>query len=105
MVVLVTLTLKEREAGVEEREARLGTREAEVEGREGEVGVGEEALRKEDRSVIEGRTEGERAWHEEHWERDVFGREKDVEGAEDRPIDQYINVLNTYVFNFVVLMT
>ena len=30
MVVLVTLTLKEREAGVEEREGRLGMREAEV---------------------------------------------------------------------------
>ena len=31
LVVLVTLTLKEREAGVEEREGRLGMREAEVE--------------------------------------------------------------------------
>ena len=31
LVVLVMLTLKEREAGVEEREGRLGMREAEVE--------------------------------------------------------------------------
>jgi hypothetical protein len=80
LVVLVTLTLKEREAGVEAREGRLGMREADIEERMVEVAVGEEALRK-DRSVLKGRLmelKERRAREEERCKEGREGVEKEI---------------------------